>query len=188
MAGGQTARQTGGWAARLFRCLTRWAWRSIPHLQRFQRRYQREAAKQRAPEARRNPNSHENIASNSGGVVFRVPRCSKGSLRLPGLPPKLTFTPCPQYHTCVFKFRPTWVTKWHFMLPQHLWRPKRQSKFAQDVISRCIQTNTGRVYVMHLFKHDLRNEQIDHSLGFFALQTHLLWIKIWRYAKVIKVN
>lgn len=101
---------------------------------------------------------------------------------------KVDFTPCPQYHTCLFKFRLTWVAKWHFMLPQHLWWPKRQSKFAQDVVSRCIQTNTGRVYVMHLFKHNLRNEQIDHSLGFFALQTHLLWIKIWRYAKVIKVN
>lgn len=31
---------------------------------------------------------------------------------------------------------------------------------------------------MHLFKQDLRNEQIDHSLGFFALQTRLLWIKV----------
>lgn len=45
--------------------LTRWAWRSISHLQRFQRRYQREAAKQRAAGARRNPNSHESVTSGS---------------------------------------------------------------------------------------------------------------------------
>lgn len=38
-----------------------------------------------------------------------------------------------------------------------------ESKFAQHVISWCLQTNTERVYVMHLFKQDLRNEQIDHS-------------------------
>lgn len=33
-----------------------------------------------------------------------------------------------------------------------------ESKFTQHVISWCLQTNTERVYVMHLFKQDLRNE------------------------------
>lgn len=33
-----------------------------------------------------------------------------------------------------------------------------KSKFAQHVISWCLLTNTERVYVMHLFKQDLRNE------------------------------
>lgn len=124
--------------------------------------------------ARRSQLTRQRQLKCSGRIVFQVTRCSEGGLRLP---PKLPTIP-----------QLTWVAKWHFMPPQHLRWPKRQSKFAQDVVSHCIQTNTGRVYVMHLFKHDLRNEQIDHSLGFFALQTHLLWIKIWRYAKVIKVN
>lgn len=49
-----------------------------------------------------------------------------------------------------------------------------ECKFVQNIISWCLQTDTERVYVIHSFKQGLRNKQIDHSLGFFALQTHLL--------------
>lgn len=192
--GGQTAKQTGGWAASLLgRCSTRRAWRSVSHLQRFQQRYRREAAKQRAPRASGNPGSY-NVAQTrefvrAGAHVIQMSLCSKGGLRLPGLLPYLTLHPLHNNILVTFYspgFPPGRYTALHASsAPLVTTHP---GKFAQDVISRCLPTNRGRVYVIHLFKHDLRNEQIDHSLESFALQTHLLWIKVWHSAKVIKVN
>lgn len=190
--GGQTAKQTGGWAASLFRrCSTRRAWRSVSHLQRFQQRYRREAAKQRAPRASGNPGTYSVVQCSNAWVRTcgrarnpdvslqqRWPQASRAA-------PKVDFASTPQQHTCHILLTGRYTALQASSAPLVTAHP---SKFAQDVISRCLPTNTGRVYVMHLFKHDLRNEQIDHSLEFFALQTHLLWIKVWHSAKVIKVN
>lgn len=109
--GGQTAKQTGGWAASLFRrCSTRWAWRSISHLQRFQQCYQHEAAKQRAPRAGGKPGKYD-IAQmrefrRAGNGVFRLSPRSEGGLGLF----KVDFTSTSTItHLSYLTFRLSWV-------------------------------------------------------------------------------
>lgn len=88
--GGQTAKQTGGWAAGLFRrCLTRRAWRSILRLHRFRHCYQHEAAKQRGSRRERKSRLlqmwRKSVSSNVRDV-FRALPCGLGlSRQLPKL-------------------------------------------------------------------------------------------------------
>lgn len=84
--GGQTAKQTGGWAAGLFRrCLTRRAWRSILHLQRFQHLLSAWGCKTKGLQKREEipaPSMWRKSVSSNVQDVFRVQVCGLGLSRL----------------------------------------------------------------------------------------------------------
>lgn len=120
--GGQTAKQTGGRAAGLFRrCLTRRAWRSILHLQHFQHLLSAWGCKTKGLQKRAEipaPSMWRKSVSSNVQDVFRVQLCGLGLFTIA---PKADSADSPQNHTCHFvMFRFAWVGKGHFILPGHL--------------------------------------------------------------------